>query len=100
MDLTEITHTVHHALEQTIIAISGKAAWFGGAVAAGSGVVHKTVDGISNSPDVAERMLALSDLGIICGMTVGIVGVTSKVIFEIRADRRAERIARAQIGDK
>ena len=89
-------HTVdsfYHAASS----LAGKVAASGGAVAAGSGAIQKSVDYVTASPEAAERALDLSNFGIVAGVFVGFTGLIAKIFFEIRADRRAERLARAQI---
>lgn len=90
---------IRDAAEQAVISISGKVAAGGSATAVGSGITGKTIQAMSQNPDVAANAMAWADVGVFVGSAVAVVGLLSQTYFNVRRDRRDTRLHNAQMSD-
>ncbi|OFE11396.1 hypothetical protein PHACT_12630 [Pseudohongiella acticola] len=74
--------------EQTIISVSTKMTAGGGVTAVGSGVAGKTLRITTENPEIANNAMAWADIGVICGIVIGLAGFIVQVVVAYRRDRR------------
>lgn len=87
----------NHAIEQVAINVGGKLSGVGGVTAVGSGVAGKVAEQSAKNPEFTERVISLADIGVMFGITVGLLGFLVQLVFHIRRDRRERLLHRTQM---
>lgn len=78
---------VHHALDEAATSVGVKILAAGSVTAGGSGMAGKVARQASEDPAFAERAMSLADIGVIVGITLGVIGYLTQVFFQWRRNR-------------
>ena len=85
------------ATEQTIISVSAKMTAGGSVTAVGSGVAGKTIRTASENPEAISQVIQWTDVGVICGIVVGVLGLAAQIFFHWRRDVREREVHRIKL---
>lgn len=85
------------ATEQTIISVSAKMTAGGSVTAVGSGVAGKTIRTAAENPEAISQVVQWTDVGVICGIVVGVLGLAAQIFFHWRRDARERELHRMKV---
>lgn len=85
------------ATEQTIISVSAKMTAGGSVTAVGSGVAGKTIRTAAENPETISQVIQWTDVGVVCGIVVGVVGLLAQIFFHWRRDGRERELHRLKL---
>ena len=88
-----MSNPLHHALDDAATSAGIKILAAGSVTAGGSGMAGKVVRQAAEDPSFAERAMSLADIGVIVGITLGVIGYLTQLFFHIRRDRRDKKLA-------